>query len=135
MKVASDLHPLGKAHTVVQSDGYELRRADEPDIDILSVNADRSMTLALTLDEGESITWAIRQPLSAEQDMRKKLLAAVNPEKTPNFALMLSCIGRGPLLYGNDDCDLPAFREQFPGTPLLGTFGCNRIAPSAGKSH
>jgi len=112
-----------------------LRQADKPGIDILSVNADGSMTLAAALDEGESITWAIRQPLSAEQEMREKLLAAVNPEKMPNFALMFSCIGRGPLFYGNDDRDLLAFREQFPGTPLLGAYGCGQIAPSAGKNR
>ena len=86
-------------------------------------------TLAEALEVGEQVHWAIRQPLSAEQDMREALRAAVNPEKIPDFALMFSCLGRGPLFYGNDDRDLLAFREQFPGVPLIGAYGSGQIAP------
>jgi hypothetical protein len=56
------------------------------------------------------------------------------PKKRPDFALMFSCIGRGPLFYGNDDRDLLAFRERFPGVPLLGAYGSGQIAPVGGKS-
>ncbi|UCV18358.1 FIST C-terminal domain-containing protein [Ferribacterium limneticum] len=112
-----------------------LRQADAPGIAILSANADGSLTLAENLNEGETITWAIRQPLAAEQDMREVLTATVNPGKQPNFALMFSCIGRGPLFYGNDDRDLVAFRDTFPGTPLLGAYGTGQIAPLAGSNR
>ncbi|NTV71852.1 MAG: hypothetical protein HGA71_17110 [Azonexaceae bacterium] len=112
-----------------------LRQADAPGIALLSANADGSLTLAETLDEGETITWAIRQPLGAEQEMREALLATVNPKKTPNFALMFSCIGRGPLFYGNDDRDLVAFRDTFPDTPLLGAYGTGQIAPLGGQNR
>jgi hypothetical protein len=60
----------------------------------------------------------------------QSLLAAVDPEKRPDFALMFSCLGRGPLFYGNDDRDLLAFREIFPGVPLLGAYGSGQIAPA-----
>ena len=112
-----------------------LRQADAPGIAILSANADGSLTLADNLNEGETITWAIRQPLAAEQDMRDVLTATVNPKKRPNFALMFSCIGRGPLFYGNDDRDLVAFRDTFPDTPLLGAYGTGQIAPLAGHNR
>lgn len=112
-----------------------LRQADAPGIAILSANADGSLTLAENLSDGEAITWAIRQPLAAEQDMRDALTAAVNPEKRPNFALMFSCIGRGPLFYGDDDRDLVAFRDTFPDTPLLGAYGTGQIAPLAGRNQ
>jgi hypothetical protein len=112
-----------------------LRQPDAPGIAILSANADGSLTLADTLNEGESITWAIRQPMAAEQDMRDALAATVNPKKRPNFALMFSCIGRGPLFYGNDDRDLVAFRETFPDTPLLGAYGTGQIVPAAGGNR
>ncbi len=108
-----------------------LRQADEPAIPILSANADGSLTLAAELPIGEKITWTIRQPLAAEQDMRQALAAAGKAEPAPDFALMFSCIGRGPLFYGDDDRDLLAFREQFPGTPLLGAYGSGQIAPGA----
>jgi hypothetical protein len=112
-----------------------LRQADTPGIAILSANADGSLTLAEPLNDGDTIIWAIRQPLAAEQEMREVLTATVNPEKQPNFALMFSCIGRGPLFYGNDDRDLVAFRDTFPDTPLLGAYGTGQIAPLAGHNR
>ncbi|PKO38491.1 MAG: hypothetical protein CVU33_08390 [Betaproteobacteria bacterium HGW-Betaproteobacteria-6] len=112
-----------------------LRQSDAPGIALLSANADGSLTLAETINEGETIIWAIRQPLAAEQEMREALTTTVNREKPPNFALMLSCIGRGPLFYGNDDRDLLAFRDTFPDTPLLGAYGTGQIAPLAGHNR
>lgn len=107
-----------------------LRQRNEPGLGILALNADASLTLTEALQEGEKISWAIRQPMAAEQDMREVLGAAVDTGCKPDFALMFSCIGRGPLFYGNDDRDLLAFREQFPGTPLLGAYGSGQIAPT-----
>ncbi|UCV24134.1 FIST C-terminal domain-containing protein [Ferribacterium limneticum] len=112
-----------------------LRQPDAPGIALLSANADGSLTLAESLSDGETIIWAIRQPLAAEQEMREALTATVNPKKRPNFALMFSCIGRGPLFYGNDDRDLVAFRDTFPDTPLLGAYGTGQIAPLAGHNR
>ncbi|MBS1144161.1 MAG: hypothetical protein H6R14_1567 [Proteobacteria bacterium] len=120
-----------------------LRRIDEPGIAILSANADGSLTLAEALNEGDTITWAIRQPLAAEQGMRDALAATAieattgprGGKKKPHFALMFSCIGRGPLFYGNDDRDLVAFRDTFPDTPLLGAYGTGQIAPLGGQNR
>lgn len=112
-----------------------LRQADTPGIAILSANADGSLTLADNLNEGETIIWAIRQPLAAEQEMREVLTSTANPKKQPNFALLFSCIGRGPLFYGNDDRDLVAFRDIFPDTPLLGAYGTGQISPLAGYNR
>ena len=106
------------------------RQPGTPAVPILAANADGSLTLAEALATGEPVRWAIRQPLSAEQDMRQSLLAAVDPGKKPDFALMFSCLGRGPLFYGNDDRDLLAFRETFPGVPLVGAYGSGQIAPA-----
>lgn len=112
-----------------------VRSVDAPGIALLSANADGSLTLAETLKDGETIIWAIRQPLAAEQEMRQALAAASGPERQADFALMFSCIGRGPLFYGNDDRDLVAFRDTFPATPLLGAYGIGQIAPLAGQNR
>ena len=121
-----------------------VRETGAPAVPILTANADGSLTLAEPLAIGEQVHWAIRQPLSAEQDMRESLLAApqgdflrgaVDPEKRPDFALMFSCLGRGPLFYGNDDRDLLVFREQFPGVPLIGAYGSGQIAPAGGRNR
>lgn len=112
-----------------------LRQPDEPGIAILSANADGSLTLAEALKPGEKIIWALRQPLSSEQDMHQSLIASSQAFHRPDFGLMFSCIGRGPLFYGGEDRDQLAFRSQFPGLPLLGAYGSGQIATCAGKNH
>jgi len=104
-------------------------QADEPAMSVLALNADGSLTLSAELPAGAAFNWAIRQPLAAEQEMRQQLRAAAEQGSAPEFALMFSCIGRGPLFYGSDDLDLQAFRAQFPGIPLLGAYGSGQIAP------
>lgn len=104
-------------------------------IPLLSANADGSLTLAERLQEGERIVWTLRQPLAAESDMRASLENAAAGCPAPAFALMLSCIGRGPLFYGSDDRDLAACRERFPGLPLIGAYGSGQIAPAAGANR
>lgn len=106
-----------------------LRQPEAPAISILAPGVDGALTLAEPLEAGERVRWAIRQPLATEQDMRHSLLAAVDPEKVPEFAVMFSCLGRGPLFYGGDDRDLLVFREQFPDLPLIGAYGSGQIAP------
>ncbi len=112
-----------------------LRSDDAPGIAILATHADGSLSLAEELPAGSEIAWAIRQPLAAEEEMRSKLRAAVDAGSRPDFALLFSCIGRGPLFYGNDDRDLLACREQFPGLPLLGAYGTGQIAPQGGGNR
>ncbi len=157
---ADGLHPLEGALPVEQCAGYELRRVaglpaaeslrralpahwraapplhqiavivadDAPALGILAAHADGSLTLSAPLAAGQPITWAMREPLAAEQEMRRLLAAADGP--APAFALMFSCMGRGPLFYGGEDRDLLAFRERHPGAPLLGAYGSGQIAPT-----
>ena len=112
-----------------------IRQPNEPGIAILAANDDGSLTLAEPFQPGEMLSWAIRQPLSAEQDMTQTLSVTVNAQKAPDFAVMFSCIGRGPLFYGDDDRDLNAFREKLPNTPLIGAYGSGQIAPCAGRNR
>ncbi|WP_191090488.1 FIST C-terminal domain-containing protein [Dechloromonas sp. CZR5] len=112
-----------------------LRHADEPGMAILTANADGSLMLSDTLAPGESMLWAIRQPLAAEQQIRAAFANHREHHVPPAFALMFSCIGRGPLFYGNDDRDLQAFREHFPDTPLLGAYGTGQIIHRDGNNR
>ena len=106
------------------------------------VVAPQGATVALVADGEPLWTAAVgsadlpgRQPLAAEEDIRQALNAAVDRKNQPHFALMFSCIGRGPLFYGNEDRDLLAFRDIFPDTPLLGAYGTGQIAPLAGGNR
>lgn len=112
-----------------------LRYAEESGIAILATNGDGSLMLADALSPGDPIVWAIRQPLAAEQQIRAAFASQGEDQPPPAFALMFSCIGRGPLFYGNDDRDLLAFRERFPDTPLLGAYGTGQIIHRAGSNR
>ncbi len=95
---------------------------------IIAANADGSLTLAAPPRAGQCLTWAIRQPITAEADMRKSL-QDIATRGNPLCALMFSCIGRGPYFYGGEDRDLDVLRERYPGLPLLGVYGTGQIAP------
>lgn len=100
---------------------------------IIAINRDQSLTLAERLAPGEQVCWAVRQPDSAEDDMRNAvdgLISRRSSETSPSCALMFSCIGRGPYFYGDDDRDLALFRQRFPGLPVLGTYSTGQITPS-----
>lgn len=100
------------------SDGY--------DIPVISINDDGSLTIAESLAAGEQVQWSLRQPLTAASEIQQQFAAAARHER-PAGALMFSCIGRGPLFYGDDDADLAAFVEHFPGVPLIGGYGTGQI--------
>lgn len=108
-----------------------LREHGQPALSMLAVTADGALTLGEPLLPGETVQWAIRQPDAAAADMQSALSVAVDGKKTPDFALMFSCLGRGPLFYGGEDRDLALFRERFPGVPLIGAYGSGQIAPTA----
>lgn len=109
-----------------------LRNPETPPLSILGCNAsDGSLLLSDKVCRGEKLSWAIRQPLASEADMRSALSCAVRSGANPAFALMFSCMGRGPMFYGDDDRDLRAFLDIFPHTPLLGAYGTGQILPLA----
>ncbi len=95
---------------------------------IIALNADNSLTLAERVVAGQRLTWAIRQPASAEADMRQAIRRLGEHVDHPACALVFSCIGRGPYFYGGEDRDLAVLHERFPGLPLLGSYGTGQIA-------
>ncbi|MBS1197417.1 MAG: hypothetical protein H6R18_1202 [Proteobacteria bacterium] len=104
-------------------------KTDSPAILLLSANTDGSITLSQPLKPGDTLIWVIRQPLAAESDMRRALASAAAQIPKPAFGIQCSCIGRGPLFYCGDDHDLTAWRERFPGVPLIGAYGSGQLAP------
>ena len=108
-----------------------LHAADEPALPMLALTADGALTLGEPLAPGATVQWAIRQPEAATTDMQAALSVAVDCANRPDFALMFSCLGRGPLFYGGEDRDLALFREHFPDVPLIGAYGSGQIAPTA----
>lgn len=106
-----------------------LARQEAELVPLLTANGDRSLTLAAPLRPGRQLAWAIRQPLAAEQELRDRLAALAQEVTAPDFALVFSCIGRGPYFYGGEDRDWLALRAQFPDLPLLGVYGSGQLLP------
>ncbi|MGB0127517.1 MAG: FIST C-terminal domain-containing protein [Rhodocyclaceae bacterium] len=106
-------------------------------VPIIAANLEeQSVTLAAQLAPATRICWCVRQPLAAECHTRHALLdAEARLGTTPDFALMFSCIGRGPYFFGGRDRDLELIREGFPGLPIIGAYGSGQIAPLPPANH
>lgn len=96
---------------------------------------DASVTLAKQIRRGQYLSWAIREKEAALADLQQ---TAINLEiklgAKPDFALLFSCLGRGPYFYGGVDRDLSLLKTKFPGMPIIGFYGNGEIAP-ASYSH
>jgi hypothetical protein len=119
-----DADASGDFDTAMEQGRYTL-------VPVLSANAEfDSITLASQVATGARIFWALRHPLAAEQDMATMLSnLSLNQGTDPSFAVMFSCMGRGPYFYGGADRDLELFRQRFPGVPLVGAYCAGEIAP------
>jgi small ligand-binding sensory domain FIST len=53
----------------------------------------------------------------------------------PVFALMFSCLGRGPYFYDGNDQDLALLKALFPKLPIIGFYGNGEIAPMQGLNE
>jgi small ligand-binding sensory domain FIST len=104
---------------------------------IISTNSDdRSVTLSARLSAGESMFWALRQPLAAERDMRLTIdRLQQQMAEQPDFGLMFPCMGRGPYFYGGVDRDLELVKQRFPDMPLIGFYGNGEIGPLNGTNQ
>lgn len=120
---------------VVAEPGHVLEYPEDPRcrlLPVLDTGPEGTVTLADRVVPGQTLAWAVRQPLAAEEDMRRTLAGLADTVPAPELGLMFSCIGRGPYFYGGEDRDLLAFTDRFPGVPLLGLYGSGQIAPLNG---
>lgn len=104
---------------------------------LVSGNEDEgSVTLAKPVPVGAYLSWAIRETGTAQADLQhtatllQKRLGA-----SPDFALLFSCLGRGPYFYGGVDMDLELLKKRYPGMPMIGFYGNGEIAPVNGENQ
>lgn len=90
-----------------------------------------SITVAAPIVEGQVVSFTLRDPKRAKQDMDRTLkeLAKQHADHPPAFALYFDCCGRGTSLYGKTGVDLTMFKRYFGETPLIGFFTYAEIAP------
>lgn len=105
---------------------------------IMGVNVKKGMLACVApVEEGEFVTFAMRDPVLARQDMRimlDDLKGRVEPSK-PAFGFYFNCGARGEALYNAPNADIAMIREAFPGVPLLGFFAYGEIAPVDHVNH
>jgi small ligand-binding sensory domain FIST len=104
---------------------------------LVSANdADGSVTLALTLQPGQTVLWLLREAAAAQRDLEETVLRLQTQLATrPDFGLLFSCMGRGPYFYDGVDRDLELLRLMLPATPLIGFYGNGEIAPINGVNE
>jgi len=95
-----------------------------------------SVTLAQPLSAGQFLSWSLRDTSAAEADitlMTHELTRELG--NAPDFALLFSCLGRGPYFYEGIDRDLKIITQTFPHMPLLGFYGNGEIAYINGSNQ
>lgn len=98
--------------------------------------ADQSVTIAKPLRVGQFMCWAIREADVAIADLEHTVTRLqAQLAIPPDFALLFSCLGRGPYFYGNVDRDLLLLKHKFPDMPLIGFYGNGEIATRNGVSE
>lgn len=95
-----------------------------------------AITLSKDLQAGDWISWALRDVNTAQVDIVKtasKLKQQLTTE--PTFAMLFSCLGRGPAFYDGSDQDLELLKTLHPLLPIIGFYGNGEIAPILGKNE
>jgi small ligand-binding sensory domain FIST len=90
-----------------------------------------SITVAAPIVEGQVVSFTLRDPRRARQDMERTLkeLKKRHAEHLPAFGLYFDCCGRGTSLYGKTGVDLALFKRYLGEIPLIGFFTYAEIAP------
>ena len=103
---------------------------------ITSDDANGAITLSKSLQTGDWMCWALRDVNSAQIDIVKTATKLGQQlESEPTFAMLFSCLGRGPSFYDGSDQDLELLKTLFPLLPIIGFYGNGEIAPIAGKNE
>jgi small ligand-binding sensory domain FIST len=105
---------------------------------IMGVNAKKGMVACISpIEEGEFVTFTVRDPSRARQDMSmmlEDLQFRLAPSK-PHFGFYFNCCARGQMLYGQPHQDVSMIRNAFPDVPILGFFTYGEIAPIDHVNH
>ncbi len=116
---------------VYASKASQLERGEYGVASIIIENEDNaSVTLTKHMQVGDWLSWAIRDVDAAQIDIVKTASVLRRQlDAEPEFALLFSCLGRGPYFYNGTDQDLALIKTLFPDLPIIGFYGNGEIAP------
>lgn len=105
---------------------------------ITGVNAKKGVVACAShVEQGDYMTFALRDPMRAKQDLVVMLEDMKNRAdgRRPVFGLYFNCCARGLALYNTSGEDTALIREYFPQLPLAGFFTFGEIAPVESVNH
>lgn len=128
--------PLHLIMAVYAENAEAINRGDFSQTNLISIDEDKgSITLAQPLNNGQFLSWGLRDQMVAETDILLTMQQLTQELGTaPAFGLLFSCLGRGPF-YDGIDHDLRVIAQQLPDMPLIGFYGNGEIANIAGKNQ
>ena len=93
-----------------------------------------SITVAEIIEEGQVMSFMIREPNRALRDMESMVseLSKIHRDHPPAFGLYFDCCGRGRSLYGRSGVDLSVIKKYLGEIPLIGFLTSSEIAPIYG---
>lgn len=87
------------------------------------------ISIAERVTTGQPVMFTRRDPDTAAADMRRMLDSLKKRVKaTPKGAVYVSCIARGPGLFGTANAELSMIRETFGDVPLAGFFASGEVS-------
>lgn len=135
--IKDDDIPYHQLIAVYANKASALERGEYNLASLIIANHDKdSITLTKPLKEGDWLSWAIRDVDAAQIDIVKTAsILKRQLDVEPEFALLFSCLGRGPFFYNGSDQDLALIKTLFPDLPIIGFYGNGEIAPIAGENE
>ena len=129
--------PYHRLTAMVASKVSMMERGDYTIASIITANEEAaSVTLTKALNEGDWLSWAVRDVDAAQIDIVKTASTLKQQlSNEPAFALLFSCLGRGPYFYDGGDQDLALLKAMFPKLPMIGFYGNGEIAPIHGVNE
>ena len=97
---------------------------------------DGSLAIGAVVSPGQVVRLHARDAVSADRDLRAALELRVEAlgGGPPAGALVFTCNGRGPRMFGTPDHDAAALAEDLAGAPAAGFFAAGEIGPVGGES-
>ncbi len=129
--------PYHQLMAVYASKASMLERGEYDLASIIIENVNEaSVTLTKSLQVGDWLSWAVRDVDAAQVDIVKTAGQLKQQLGTdPAFALLFSCLGRGPYFYNGSDQDLALLKTLFHKLPMIGFYGNGEIAPMNGRNE
>ena len=92
-----------------------------------------AVAVAERVRPGQNVQFQLREATASRDEALQLLQAAAGD--SPQFGLLMACLGRGESLFGVPDGDISLARQVMPDLPIAGAFCNGEIGPVGGATH